>query len=91
MFAPSANTTSPTGLDAYANLAVGESLTINDHEPRGLKDEFDREFAGAFSGIRLKVARVSSPLPNAQVPHCRGGRRHTALLAETDPTTGGSI
>lgn len=81
--------------DAYAQLAVGESLTvINDHEPRGLKDEFDREFAGAFSWDPLpKVAqeyrvritkRASTALPRVVADTA-------ALLAETDPTTGGSI
>ncbi|OAV62370.1 DUF2249 domain-containing protein [Enteractinococcus helveticum] len=81
--------------DAYAQLAVGESLTvINDHEPRGLKDEFDREFAGSFSWdplpqvaqeYRVRITkRASTALPRVVADT-------TALLADTDPTTGGSI
>ncbi|MFV0372753.1 DUF2249 domain-containing protein [Microbacterium sp.] len=37
-------------LDAYHQLAVGQSLLlINDHEPRHLRDEFDRDLGGSFA------------------------------------------
>lgn len=36
--------------EAYQQLTVGQSMVVvNDHEPHGLHEEFDREFAGAFS------------------------------------------
>lgn len=85
----------PLVFEAYGQLAVDESLTvINDHEPRGLREEFDREFAGAFSWDALPPAsqeyrvritkRASTALPRIVADA-------TALLAGTDATTGGSI
>mgnify|MGYP002737717601 CR=1 FL=1 len=85
----------PMVFEAYARLAVGESLTvINDHEPRGLREEFDREFAGAFSWdpvtpveqeYRVRITkRASTALPRVVADV-------TALLGHVDSSTGGSI
>lgn len=85
----------PLVFDAYAQLAVGESLTvINDHDPQGLKDEFERELAGSFSWdpltpvgdeYRVRITKLASTaLPRVVTDT-------TALLEDTDPTIGGSI
>ena len=85
----------PMVFDAYAQLAVGETLTvINDHEPRGLREEFERELAGAFSWeptasvdqeYRVRITkRASTALPRVVADT-------TTLLTSTDPSSGGSI
>lgn len=60
--------------DRFAELAVGDAFVlVNDHDPRHLRDEFERELAGSFAWTydlagpqewRVRIARVAStPLP----------------------------
>lgn len=85
----------PVVFAAYDDLAVGEALIlVNDHEPKGLKEEFDRELAGSFDWDRLPAVdqeyrvritkRASTALPRvvADTP---------ALLQGVGPEDGGSI
>jgi uncharacterized protein (DUF2249 family)/quercetin dioxygenase-like cupin family protein len=84
----------PRVFDAYDQLAVGESLTvINDHEPRGLRNEFDREFAGSFGWeqltpidqeYRVRITKLASTaLPRVVAD--------TTALLTAEPAPGGSI
>lgn len=81
--------------DAYLQLTIGQSLiVVNDHEPRGLYEEFDQEFAGSFSwdvvpseGTEYRVhitKRASTALPRVVADT-------TALLEASGADTGGSI
>ena len=85
----------PVVFEAYEQLGTGESLLlVNDHEPRGLRDEFERELAGSFSWEalapqddehRVRITKqASTALPRVVADTA-------ALLAATDPNTGGSI
>lgn len=84
----------PMVFEAYGQLTVGESLTvINAHEPRGLRDEFDREFAGSFGweqltpvdqAYRVRITKLASTaLPRVVAD--------TTTLLTAEPSTGGSI
>ena len=84
-----------TVFDAYEKLAVDEALVlVNDHEPKGLQEEFERELAGAYNwepvtttedAYRVRITkRASTALPRIVADT-------TALLEGTDSTTGGSI
>lgn len=85
----------PVVFEAYQQLMTGQSLiVVNDHEPRGLREEFDREFAGSFSwdvvssedaACRVRITkRASTALP-------RVVSDTTALMEASNPGTGGSI
>lgn len=85
----------PAVFEAYQQLDVGQSLiVINDHEPRGLHEAFEREFAGAFTwdtvasddaDHRVRITkRASTALP-------RMVSDTGALLEATGLDTGGSI
>ena len=84
-----------TVFEAYEHLVVDEALVlINDHEPKGLQEEFERELAGAYNwepetstddAYRVRITKLASTaLPRIVADT-------TALLAGTDSTTGGSI
>src|SRR5699024_12149279 len=84
-----------TVFEAYEHLAVNETLVlINDHEPKGLQEEFERELAGAYNwepetstddAYRVRITK----LPSTALPRIVAAT--TALLAGTDSTTVGSI
>lgn len=85
----------PVVFKAYEQLGTGKSLLlVNDHEPRGLRDEFERELAGSFSWealtpqdneYRVRITKqASTALPRVVADT-------SALLGTTDPNTGGSI
>lgn len=81
--------------DAYTQLSTGESLVVvNDHEPLGLRQEFEREFAGAYGWeslgqvdqeFRVQITKLASTaLPRVVA-------ETTDLLAAAGASTGGSI
>lgn len=60
--------------DRFAELAVGDAFVlVNDHDPRHLRDQFERDLAGSFAWTydqagpqewRVRLSRVAStPLP----------------------------
>src|SRR5699024_8284136 len=83
-----------TVFEAYDRLDVGETLIlVNDHEPKGLQEEFERELAGSYTwepvtptddAYRVRIIkRASTALPRVVADTA-------ALLESTDATTGGS-
>lgn len=81
--------------DEYALLTVGDELRlINDHEPKRLRDELERDFAGSFDwasstphdddAYRVRLTKLSStPLPRHLTSR--------AALSEVDADASGSI
>lgn len=86
----------PLILAAFDDLDVGQTLLLtNDHEPRHLREEFDRELPGSFGwespgetstgAWQVRIVRTTrTPLPRivADTP---------ALLAALEPGQGGSV
>ncbi|MGO1735407.1 MAG: DUF2249 domain-containing protein [Leucobacter sp.] len=83
-------------LAAYNELDTGQAILLtNDHEPRILRDEFERELPGSFTweslgetspgAWQVRIVRVTStPLPRIVADT-------TTLPAETAPGRGGSV
>jgi len=61
-----------TVFEAYEHLVVDEALVlINDHEPKGLQEEFERELAGAhnWEPETLQTTPTASASPSWLAPH----------------------
>ncbi|MGO1736992.1 MAG: DUF2249 domain-containing protein [Leucobacter sp.] len=83
-------------LAAYNELDAGHAILLtNDHEPRKLRDEFERELPGSFTweslgetsrgAWQVRIVRVTStPLPRIVADTAE-------LPAETAPGRGGSV
>lgn len=85
----------PVVFEAYQRLPIGQSLIlVNDHEPLGLRDEFERELAGSFGWETVSaddgehLVRITK---HASTALPRVVADTTTLLQATGPKTGGSI
>lgn len=85
----------PLIFDVYRELSVGQTLVlINDHEPRHLRDDFDRDLPGSYAWAseppgpggdlwRVRITKLArTPLPRVVA--------HTGALT-ADPDVAGSI
>lgn len=85
----------PVIFEAYKQLSIGQSLILlNDHEPCGLRDEFERELAGAFGWEALPITDAAHRVritKHASTPLPRVVADTAALLESSDYETGGSI
>lgn len=95
----------PQIVAAFDGLAVGESLVlVNDHEPRHLREEFDRDLTGSFEwqmlqadpgACRVRITRTAStPLPRVlldttEVAAGLGEPDTAGALWRLDPSTRG--
>lgn len=85
----------PTIFATYDALAVGSSFVlVNDHDPRHLRDEFDRDHAGTHGwdylsreprDWRIRITKLAADPPRE--PHDSAGQAlpDTALLPVIEP------
>lgn len=81
---------------AYEKLEVGQAILLsNDHEPRHLREDFERELPGSFAWEslgespagtwRVRIVRITrTPLPRIMA-------NSRLLLAELEPSSSGSV